>query len=211
MADEVTENQDVLDESTTEEVGDKSTGQQPETLTLAQIQKLLDEQARRIQSQLDKREAGLMKRLTRADQLKAVQEKHKLTPEALADLQGALKDDDAAAAPETQKPDRTTIEGPTDEQVNATAQRLYAKYGISGDDPEAALIDVTGTAEDFIESIIHAGRTRQARLKQGATEQRRSPARAPGMTPGGGRPVERAAGKSKSDLLEAEIDRMFSK
>lgn len=209
MADDVTEDQDVLDESTTGEVATPAAGQ-PETLTLAQVQKLLDEQARRIQSQMDKREAGLLKRLTRADQLKAVQEKHKLTPEAVADLQGALKDDDAEAAPEAQKPDRK-VEGPSDEQVNATAQRLYEKYGISGDDPEAALIDVTGTAEDFIESIIHAGRTRQARLKQGATDQRRSPARAPGMTPGGGRPVERAAGKSKSDLLEAEVDRMFSK
>lgn len=211
MADDVTDDQDVLSETPTEEVGDKATGQQPEMLTLAQVQQMLDAQARRIQSQLDKREAGLLKRLTRADQLKAVQDKHKLTPEALADLQGALKDDDAEAETETQKPDRKVEAGPTDEQVNATAQRLYAKYAISGDDPEAALIDVSGTAEDFIESIIHAGRTRQARLKQSATEQRRSPARAPGMTPGGGRPMERATGKSKSDLLEAEIDRMFGK
>lgn len=210
MADDVTEDQDVLDESTTEEVATPPAGQS-ETLTLAQVQKLLDEQARRIQSQMDKREAGLLKRLTRADQVKAVQEKHKLTPEALADLQGALQDDDAEAETETQKPDRKAEAGPTDDQVNATAQRLYAKYGISGEDPEAALIDVSGTAEDFIESIIHAGRTRQARLKQGATEQRRSPARAPGLAPAGGRAQERASGKSKSDLLEAEIDRMFAK
>jgi len=208
MADDVTEDQDVLDESTTEEVATPTAGQS-ETLTLAQVQQLLDAQARRIQSQMDKREAGLLKRLTRQDQLKAVQEKHKLSPEALADLQGALKDDDAEAETETQKPDRK-VEGPTDEQVNATAQRLYEKYGISGDDPEAELIDVSGTAEDFIESIIHAGRTRQARLKQGATEQRRSPARAPGLAPAGGRAQERAHGKSKSDLLEAEIDRMFA-
>ena len=214
MADTVADDQDVLDDETTGEVVEESAGQKPETLTREQVQQLLDERDRRLrQSMLDSFQARLNKTLSKDRQVADVKKKHNLTDEALQELRGALgvTDDEPKESEEAAKPDRKAEAGPTDEQVNATAQRLYAKYGISGEDPEAELIDVSGTAEDFIESIIHAGRTRQARLKQGATEQRRSPARAPGLAPAGGRAQERASGKSKSDLLEAEIDRMFAK
>lgn len=212
MADTVEDGQDVLDSTAAEEAAVPEAGQKPEPLTLAQVEQRLEEQRRYFQSQIDKREAQIMKRLTKQEQVKAVADKHKLTPEALAELQGALKDDEPAAETEPAKPDeKQTSAEPTSEQVNAVAQKLYERFGLTGDDPEAEMIDTTGSAQDFLDSIIVAGRMRQKRLKSGETEQRRSPARAPGMAPAGGRAQERAFGKTKSDLLAAEVDAMFNK
>ena len=202
--------QDVQAGADVEETTEQATGQ-PETLTLADVRLLLEEQARRFQSQMDKREAGLVRRLQRQEQVKGIAAKHGIKDEALTELQGALKEDDAPADEPLAKPDRQSDAGPNAEAVNATAQRLYAKYGIEPDDPEIEMIDVSGSADDFIESIIHAGRTRQARLKGETLQLRRTLARTPGLAPAGGRVVETAFGKSKSDLLEAETNAMFSK
>lgn len=202
--------QDVQAGADVEETTEQATGQ-PETLTLADVRLLLEEQARRFQSQMDKREAGLVRRLQRQEQVKGIAAKHGIKDEALTELQGALKEDDAPADEPLAKPDRQSDAGPNDEQVNAAAQRLYGKYGLTADDPEIEMIDTSGSADDFIESIIHAGRTRQARLKGDTLQLRRTPARTPGLTPAGGRAVETAFGKSKSDLLEAETDAMFRK
>lgn len=212
MADTVDGGQEVLDPAAAEEAAVPEAGQTPEPLTLAQVEQRLEEQRRFFQSQLDKREAQILRRLTKQEQVKAVADKHKLTPEALAELQGALKDDEPESKAEPDKPEEKQASAePTSEQVNAVAQKLYERYGITGDDPEVELLDTAGSAQDFLDSIIFAGRTKQQRLKAGATEQRRSPARAPAMTPAGGRAQERAFGKTKSDLLAAEVDAMFNK
>jgi len=192
-----------------------STTEQP--LTLAQVQKILEERdlqwERKFQSQMDKRESSIVKRLreqgAHAQQVADVAQKNGLTKEQAATLQRALMDEAVQSA--LKENDETTQQQPapngmpTEEQITAQAMSLAQRYGLTAADEEVKLIKNTGTLEEYFDSIREAGIRRQLRIE---VEKKGNPRRSPGVTPNGQAAAKAAFGMSRSDMLEAEIQRM---
>jgi hypothetical protein len=163
-------------------------------LTLAQVQKILEERdqqwERKFQSQMDKRETSIVKRLreqgAHAQQVADVAQRNGLTKEQAATLQQALMNDalQAALKEEEQPPAGTAPAAPSVEQINAQAMQLATRYGLTENDPEVATIKNDGTIEEYFDSIREAGLMKRLRLKQQPPS---DPSRSPGAMPTGGR------------------------
>jgi hypothetical protein len=184
-------------------------------LTLAQVQKILEERdqqwERKFQSQMDKRETSIVKRLreqgAHAQQVADVAQRNGLTKEQAATLQqalmndalqAALKEEEAASAPAENGQGQG---GPTIEQINAQAMQLATKYGLSENDPEVDTIKNDGTLEEYFESIREAGIMKRLRLKQTQSD----PSRSPGAMPTGGR------APNYPDLKDARADALYDR
>jgi hypothetical protein len=188
-------------------------------LTLDSILKVLDERdkkrdqeiARLVQSQKDKIESSVIKKLreqgAHAQQVADVAQRNGLTKEQAATLQqalmndalqAALKEEEAASAPAENGQGQG---GPTIEQINAQAMQLATKYGLSENDPEVDTIKNDGTLEEYFESIREAGIMKRLRLKQTQSD----PSRSPGAMPTGGR------APNYPDLKDVRADALYDR
>jgi hypothetical protein len=184
-------------------------------LTLAQVQKILEERdqqwERKFQSQMDKRETSIVKRLreqgAHAQQVADVAQKNGYTKEQAATLQQALMNDALQAALKEEEAESAPAAngqgqgGPTVEQINAQAMQLATKYGLSENDPEVDTINNQGTLEEYFESIREAGIMKRLRLKQPQSD----PSRSPGAMPTGGR------APNYPDLKDARADALYDR
>lgn len=181
-------------------------------LTLAQVQKILEERdqqwERKFQSQMDKRETSIVKRLreqgAHAQQVADVAQKNGLTKEQAATLQQALMNDalQAALKEEEAQAQPQPNGAPTIEQINAQAMQLATKYGLTENDPEAQAINNTGTLEEYFDSIREAGLMKRLRLKQ---QPQSDPSRSPGTMPTGGR------APNYPDLKDVRADALYDR
>jgi hypothetical protein len=185
-------------------------------LTLAQVQAILEERdqqwERKFQSQMDKRETSIVKRLreqgAHAQQVADVAQKNGLTKEQAATLQQALMNDalqaalkEEEAAPQVAAANGQGQGGPTVEQINAQAMQLATKYGLTNNDPEVATIKNDGTLEEYFESIREAGIMKRLRTKQTQSD----PSRSPGAMPTGGR------APNYPDLKSVRADELYDR
>lgn len=154
-------------------------------VTLANVQdvianalKAYDEQAsRKLQSQLDKRDAGIIKRLKavqgQAEQAAQTAVEAGLPKDKQAEYQArfaaqqtqAILDEAATALPEPQSTDPNPQ---TLDPITQQGQALYSQWGLSPSDPEHALIITNGTSQQYLDSIQQAGYRRSQRLAQAA-------------------------------------------
>jgi len=168
----------------------------PAFVTREDLLAILDEQSRRLQSSLDKRDRNLQKLV--AQQQARERDKRILEvaqasgvvipPDRQAAFLKALTEQELLSGGEPEGRMQAAEGGePGDDgqgldPVTAQGFALAAKYGLSRADREAAEI-VTTSPEDYIASIVLAGEKRKARLARAANP---NPAAMPGLGPGGG-------------------------
>jgi hypothetical protein len=175
----VTEAEDVpegQEPDATEEVAEEQTVE----LSVADIEALIEQRVstayqqwqREVQSQLDKRESGLSKRMreqiAQATAFAAAAKGRGLTDEQVAALQGDLVSKGIAALlPEEEEDDRKgrqPSQEPDIDSINRKGQNIFDKYELSEDDPEYKLINIKGSPEQYYESIRFAGLRKQIRV-----------------------------------------------
>jgi len=171
----------------------------PAFVTREDLLAILDEQSRRLQSSLDKRDRNLQKLV--AQQQARERDKRILEvaqasgvvipPDRQAAFLKALTEQELLGGDQSPVASRQSDGDGADgdpstssglDPVTAQGFALAAKYGLSSADPEAAEI-VTTSPEDYLASIVLAGQKRQARLARAANP---NPAAMPGLGPGGG-------------------------
>jgi len=161
----------------------------PATLTLEQVHDLLDQQARRFQSTLDKREARLVRQIAgdpRQRALRAASAAGVDIPDAKRDAFLKSLEESGVLPVEPTEPEggeAASSGSPSDlNPVTYQGELIAEAFELTGDDPEVKLIK-TGpgvTPQQYLESIRQAGRAKLKRVNgQG------NPAAMPGLTPGG--------------------------
>lgn len=170
---------------------EQQAGQQPQFLTreefVAALQAFSEQLGRRLQSQLDKRDRGLERRVREKvtgylqavkaaksagqiddGQAKKLEEfyRQQALNEALYEEQNEVEDEAAYDA------------------INANADFLYQQLGLTPGDPELAEVITDGTPEEFLASIVRAGQMKTARLLS-QNSQGRLAARNPALSPNG--------------------------
>jgi len=168
--------------------------QEQAPLSLAQVEQVVrsilgesladygERQSRTLQSQLDKREAGITKRLrdqlTQAEKFAQIAEQRGVDKNQAAALQGAFVNDalQAMLAEEEQDEERGTSRkgravqddlNDVDEREAVTEQGrfVWEMSGLEQGDPEAASIVTNGTAQQYLNSIYQAGIKKALRLQ----------------------------------------------
>jgi hypothetical protein len=166
----------------------------PDYLTTTQFNELMTQQQRWFQSQLDRRDTRLEKKYqelqTRNAATLEVARQTGMAPEALAAFQKRLEEDavkrtmtpdaqpnpQVAPQPQAPVPDMEAVKA----QVSAIGGGIAAKYKLEDTDPEAKMININSSPEDYFASIVMAGEAKKARLASNG-----APARAPALAPAG--------------------------
>jgi hypothetical protein len=157
---------------------------------------ILDEQSRRLQSSLDKRDRNLQQLVARQqaqDRDRRILEVAQasgvvIPPDRQAVFLKALTEQELLGGGNGQEPEGAGVQSnaPTEgeglDPVTAQGYALAEMYGLTGEDPEAAEIR-NDSAQTYLASIVLAGQKRLARL---ARAQNPNPAAMPGLGPGGG-------------------------
>jgi hypothetical protein len=168
----------------------------PAFVTREDLLAILDEQGRRIQSSLDKRDRNLQKLLAQQqaqDRDRRILEVAQasgvvIPPDRQAAFLKALTEQELLGgngqdegSPQSSVLSRQS-DGEETDPVTAQGYALAEMYGLTGEDPEAAEIR-NDSAQGYLASIVLAGQKKLARL---ARAQNPNPAAMPGLGPGGG-------------------------
>jgi hypothetical protein len=174
--------------------------QTPAFVTREDLLAILDEQSRRTQSALDKRDRNLQKLIARQQAqdrdrriLEVAQASGVVIPpdrqavflKALTEQELLGGDQSPVASRQSSDRDGDGADGEPAEGLDPVTARGYAiaeEYGLTSDDPEAAEVN-TDSPQAYFQSIRVAGQKKINRLSKGP-----NPAAMPGLTPGGGPP-----------------------
>lgn len=167
----------------------------PKYLTQDEFDKRMADYDRRVQSQLDKRTSSLDKRFNErlaqhTAAIDAMVNSGVMTAEQATDakkkLPQAVFSEVSQAQPVQSEQSHVNGDGPSPQEIaiNVAAENIAVAYGLAEGDPELSVINLNGSPQEYIASVLKAGQAKQARLAQ------QVPARSPAMGVTGGTPAK---------------------